>query len=130
MSRLTSSATVVQRHLDAFNARDLDAVVAVYAANAKQYEHPSTVVAQGTAEIRERYRGLFREPNLHARLDRRMTAGSVVIDKMTITRNFPQGPGTVEVVAIHEVQGDRIANIWYLPVPKSTGGGSTWMPII
>ena len=34
-------ATLVQRQLDAYNARDLDAILATYADDAEQFEHPS-----------------------------------------------------------------------------------------
>lgn len=59
---------VVQRQLDAYNARDLEAWLATYAEDARQYEHPGKLVAQGHAQMRERMAVRFREPNLHARL--------------------------------------------------------------
>ena len=33
---------LVQCQLDAYNARDLDAILAAYGAEAEQFEHPST----------------------------------------------------------------------------------------
>ena len=47
MSAYQSPAAVVQRQLDAYNARDLDALIATYAADARQYEHPATLLAPG-----------------------------------------------------------------------------------
>jgi hypothetical protein len=43
---------VVQRQLDAYNARDLDALLATYASDARQYALPATLLATGHAEIR------------------------------------------------------------------------------
>lgn len=43
-----SAETVVQRQLDAYNARALDALVAVYADDAQLFEHPSTLTGAGT----------------------------------------------------------------------------------
>jgi len=37
----TSPETVVQRQLDAFNARDIAALLAVYADDAELFDHPA-----------------------------------------------------------------------------------------
>lgn len=34
--------------------------------------------------------------------------GHVVVDHEDITRNFPEGPGRIELVAIYEVRDGRI----------------------
>ena len=49
-----SPEAVVQRQLDAYNARDIDALLATYAPDARQYEHPGTLLATGAAEMRDR----------------------------------------------------------------------------
>lgn len=103
-------AAVVQRQLDAYNARDLDALLATYAPDARQYEHPGKLMANGAADIRERMAVRFAEPNLHARLMQRVVMGNIVIDHEEVTRTFPEGAGTVEMVAIYEVVGGRIAS--------------------
>jgi hypothetical protein len=107
-------ATVVQRQLDAYNARDIDALLAIYAEDAQQFEHPSKLLASGSAQLRERFAARFAEPNLHARLVNRIVAGNVVIDHEKVTRNFPEGTGQIELVAIYEVQNGRIAKAWFL----------------
>jgi hypothetical protein len=40
--------------------------------------------------------------------------GNIVIDRETVTRTFPEGLGTLELVAIYEVQGGRIAKAWFI----------------
>ena len=114
-----SAETVVQRQLDAYNARDLDALVAVYADDAQLFEHPSALLAAGSAALRERFAPRLREPNLHARLLRRIVMGAVVIDHERITRNFPEGQGTLEMVMIYEVRDGRIATAWSLSGAKT-----------
>src|SRR5437773_724292 len=106
-------ATVVQRQLDAYNASDLDAFIAAYADDAQQFEHPSKLLANGAAQIRERSAARFQEPNLHARLLNRIVSGNIVIDHEQVTRTFPEGPGTLELVAIYEVRDGRIAKAWF-----------------
>ena len=101
-------AAVVARQLDAYNARDLDAIMATYAEDARQFEHPATLLASGAAEIRARMALRFEEPQLHARLVQRVVMGDVVIDHEVVTRNFPEGVGTVELVAIYEVRNGKI----------------------
>ena len=70
------SEAVVQRQLDAYNARDVDAITATYAEDAQQFEHPATLLATGSAQIRERFAARFQEPNLHARLVQRIVTGN------------------------------------------------------
>ncbi len=101
-------AAVIARQLDAYNARDVDAIMATYADDARQYEHPATLMASGAAQIRERMALRFREPQLHARLVQRVVMGNIVIDHEVVTRNFPEGVGTVELVAIYEVSAGKI----------------------
>ena len=50
----------------------------------------------------------FAEPNLHARLLSRCVVGNVVADFESITRNFPEGLGTIEMLCIYQVEGGRI----------------------
>jgi hypothetical protein len=98
-----SPEAVVQRQLDAYNARDLDALLATYAPDARQYELPGKLLATGHAEMRPRFAVRFQEPDLHARLLQRAVMGNIVIDHETVSRNFPEGRGKVDLVAIYEV---------------------------
>jgi hypothetical protein len=109
---------VVQRQLDAYNARDVDALLAIYADDAQTFEHPSTLIATGTAALRERFLLRFEEPNLHAQLLSRIVMGNRVVDHEVVTRTFPEGMGTIELIMIYEVQGDRISKAWLMPGPK------------
>ena len=104
MPEWSSPEVVVQRQLDAYNAKDLDAWLATYAPDAKQYEHPGKLLTSGHAEIRARTAARFTEPNLHAKLLKRTVMGNVVIDHEDVTRTFPEGPGKVEIVCIYVVE--------------------------
>jgi hypothetical protein len=104
----TDPAAVVQRQLDAYNARDLDALLATYAVHARQYAHPAILLASGAAEMRERMAQRFAEPGLHARLLQRVVMGNIVIDHEEVSRTFPEGPGRVDMVAIYEVADGKI----------------------
>jgi len=99
---------VVQAQLEAFNARDLDAWVATYSEDARQFEFPSRLLASGRAEIRARMASRFQEPDLNARLVQRAVMGSIVVDHEHVVRAFPDGRGRAELVAIYEVREGKI----------------------
>ncbi len=103
----------VQKQLEAYNARDIDAFMAWWAEDCQCFLFPDQPLARGTAEIRARYIARFEEPNLHAVIKARMIVGTLVIDHEHITRTFPEGPGTIEAVAMYEVEDGKIARAWF-----------------
>ena len=105
---------IVQRQLDAYNARDIDGFMAVWAADAQYFERPAKLLASGAAEIQARHIARFKEPNLFGRLIKRMVVGNKVVDQEVVTRTFPKGTGRVDVIAIYEVKDDKIANAWFI----------------
>jgi hypothetical protein len=110
----SENETIVQRQLDAYNAKDIDAFMACWAGDAKIFAHPDTLLADGAAAIRARHEIRFREPNLYGRLLQRMSAGNTVVDREVVTRTFPEGPGRVDVIAIYELAAGRIARAWFV----------------
>jgi len=105
---------IVQRQLDAYNARDIDGFMALWASDAQYFEHPAKLLASGAAEIRARHIARFKEANLFGRLIKRMVVGNKVIDQEVVTRTFSAGTGRVDVIAIYEVKDDKIANAWFI----------------
>src|SRR5215217_2445967 len=105
----TSPEAVVQRQLEGFNTRDIDALIATYAEDAQQFEYPDTLLASGATQLRARFEVRFQEPNLHARLIRRTVVGQVVIDHEEVTRSFPEGTGSIELIALYEIRDGKIA---------------------
>ena len=110
----TTPESVVQCQLDAYNARDIKALMATYADDAQQFEYPATLLTSGSDQLRERVTTRFRESNLHARLIKRIVMGQVVIDHEEVTRTFPEGTGKIELVAIYEVRDGRIATARFI----------------
>ena len=105
---------IVQRQLDAYNAKDIDAFMSCWAADAKIYAHPDALLADGAAAIRARHEIRFREPNLFGRLIQRMSVGNTVVDREVVTRAFPEGPGQVDVIAIYDLTGGKIVRAWFV----------------
>lgn len=99
---------LIQAQLDAYNAKDLDALLATYAPDAEQFALHGELLAQGHVQLRERFAQRFAEPDLHAQLLSRTVMGNVVIDHECITRNFPEGRGSIEMMCVYEVHDGRI----------------------
>lgn len=118
---MTTPESVVQRQLDAYNSKDIVEWLNTYAPDAMQYELHGLRLAEGHDEIRQRTEPRFSEPDLHAHLHKRIVAGNVVVDYETVTRNFPEGKGTVNVLCIYEVVEGRISKASFSFGPKQLG---------
>lgn len=116
---VADAVAVVQAQLDAYNAKDLDALMCTYAPDAQQFALHGALLAQGHAALRPRYAARFAEPDLHARLVTRSVVGNIVTDVEIITRNFPEGRGSVEMLCIYEVIDGRIARASFATGPQT-----------
>ena len=101
-------AAVVQAQLDAYNARDIEALMRTYAPDARQFALHGALLAEGHDAIRPRYEARFQEPDLRAQLLTRSVVGNIVTDVELVHRNFPDGRGTVEMLCVYEVVDGRI----------------------
>lgn len=110
---MTDPSEVVGRQLDAYNARDIDAFMQCRAEDCEYYAFPDELLARGAAAVRGRHVTRFREPNLFGKLLNRIVIGAFVVDHEAVTRNFPDGPGEIDVVSIYEVADGRIAKAWF-----------------
>ena len=108
LSLLIKAESVIQRQLEAYNARDLEAWLATYKADAEQYLLHAGLLAYGHDAIRRRMTDRFNDPALHAELVSRTVMDNIVIDHEFVTRTFPDGLETVEMVCIYEVHAGLI----------------------
>lgn len=117
MSTFTSPEVVVQRQLDAYNAKNMAAWLSTYAENAKQFELGGKLLAEGHVQIKARTELRFAEPNLHAKLLKRVVMGNVVIDHEDVMRTLPEGAGNVELVCIYLVEQGKIQSATFSMSP-------------
>nr|WP_218510943.1 nuclear transport factor 2 family protein [Variovorax sp. dw_308] len=103
-----TAASTVQAQLDAYNAKDLEALLHTYAPDAGQFTLHGECLARGHEEMRPRFAARLSETDLHASLISRIVMGNLVTDHERVTRNFPEGRGTVEMLCIYEVADGRI----------------------
>lgn len=123
---MSDPESVAGRQLSAYNARDIDAFMACWHDDAEIFEHPSTLLARGAEAIRARHLARFEEPDLFGRLVSRTSVADVVVDREVVTRNFPDGRGTIDVLAIYEVRGGKIARAWFKSGPRHIDAATDW----
>ena len=106
-----ASVDIVQRQVDAYNARDLAAFVACYHDDVRVFRPPAAAPAiAGKSALTEFYRTQrFNLPALHAQIVNRIVLGHRVIDHERITGVHAE---PFEIAVVYEVAGDRIATVW------------------
>lgn len=107
-------AILAQKQLDAYNKQDLEGFLSVYSEEVEIMEFPSNnVTTRGIEEMKTRYGKLFKEnPNNHAELLSRIVHDNKVIDHEYVTGR--KNGIDKKAVAIYEIQGDKIAKVWFL----------------
>ena len=110
-----SASEIVQRQVEAYGARDLEAFLATYAPDAALYRHPSgELIAQGHQAMRETYSTMFEaSPQLKIHIQQRTAIGAFVIDLELVAGM--RGGEPVRAVAIYQVDEGLIQNVWFLP---------------
>lgn len=111
-----SPETIVQRQVEAYNARDIEAFLSFYADDVVIRRLPSGEVAwDGKEAMRPRYTERFAEnPDLFCAITQRIVHGDWVIDHELVTgvKDRPR----VRAVATYEVKNGLIQNVWFLPL--------------
>lgn len=97
--------SVVDRVLEALNARDIEAFVACYGPGATIEDGYDQVFVRGHDELRARYAAMFeRYPNVHVEPGWRTEVGGFVVQEETVTGRG----GHERHVAVYQVEDDVI----------------------
>jgi hypothetical protein len=91
----TGAEHPVQKQLDAYNARDIDAFM------------------EWWSDDCEYYVTRFKEANLFGKLIRRSVVDNLVVDQEVVTRTLADGIGEVDVLAIYQIENGKIAKAWF-----------------
>ncbi len=106
-----STEMLVQRQLNAYNSRDLDAFLATYAEDVKIYNFPQELIMDGKEAMRTRYQTLFQNnPNLYCELVNRIKIGNKVIDREHVRIKN----GYIDAVAIYEIKDGLIQKVTFV----------------
>lgn len=106
-----NEADPVERQVEAYNRRDIDAFLSCYAPNTVVEDATGTVVMQGHDAMRTAYSELFRaSPELHAEIATRIRIGEYIIDEERITGRRGSAEEIRVVVIYHLKDGliDRV----------------------
>ncbi|MBB4805854.1 imidazolonepropionase-like amidohydrolase [Chryseobacterium defluvii] len=104
---------LVQKQLNAYNARDIDAFLEPYAEDVELYSFPNKLLSKGKESMRKDYSSMFhRLPNLHCELKGRIINGNFVIDKESVSGMNPTKK--VEATAIYEIKNNKISKVYFI----------------
>jgi uncharacterized protein (TIGR02246 family) len=102
---------IIQEQVEAYNKHDLDAFLATYSPDIRLHEFPGKVTSSGLEEMRKQYGALFaRAPGLKAEITKRIVQGNYVIDHEKVTF----GGRESTAVAIYQIGGGKIVNVWFI----------------
>lgn len=103
---------VAQGRIDAYNSRDLDSLVSLYAADVKVYEPPDRLRDSGADQVRQSYvRRFASSDRTTLEAADRILQGNFVVERVTESG----GNGAAESsVVISEVLRGKIVRVWIL----------------
>ncbi|WP_106793188.1 amidohydrolase family protein [Aquimarina sp. Aq78] len=102
---------VVQRQVNAYNARDIDAFMDTYSEDIKIYNFPEEISIDGKEKMRESFKAMFeRVPNLYCEIKNRIVLGNKVVDREYV--RF--GEKYSSVIAIYEIIDCKISKVTFL----------------
>ena len=105
---MSSAVEIVQKQLEAYNNKDVKGWLSTYAKDAIQYSTEGEILASGQEQMKQNIAIRFEEKDLFAKLTNRIVCDDIVIDHELITRNFPEGKGTIEMLCIYHIENGLI----------------------
>jgi len=102
---------LVQRQLNAFNARNPDAFLEPYADSVEIYDFPGKLLGKGKRAMTKMYADFFKTtPELHCEIIGRILQGNMVIDKERVS-----GVGDLknEATAIYYIENNKISKVYF-----------------
>ncbi len=106
-----SPEAVVQRQLNAYNARNIEAFMDTYADSIELYEWPNKLLSKGKTPMLTSYASMFKSiPNLYCEIENRIVNGNTIIDKEKVRA----GTGFMKAVAVYEVENGKIKKVTFI----------------
>lgn len=103
---------LVQRQLNAYNARNIDAFLEPYADDVELYNFPGKLLGKGKDSMRKDYEKMFNSlPDLHCEIKERIIQGNTIIDNERITG---AGPNVFEATSIYEIENNKISKVYFI----------------
>ena len=110
---LISPEILVQLQVDAYNAHDLDSMVACFSPAVEFWTMDGKPQGEkGVAALRQGYSDLFTKfPKLKVKVLKRICQGAFVIDQ---EQAEGMGPNPITVTAIYQTAQAKIVRVWYI----------------
>lgn len=105
-----SPESLVQRQLNAYNSRNMEAFLATYAEDAELLNFPDKLLRKGKEQLRKAYFFFDIARILHCRIVKRITAGNCVIDEEQIVDDH----GTRRGTAIYQIEKEEIKRVYFI----------------
>ena len=103
---------LVQRQLNAYNARNVEAFLEPYADDVELYEFPDRLISKGKDAMRTSYEGFFKNtPELHCEIKSRSIQGNYIIDKESVSGI---GKLKMEAMAIYYIAAQKIQKVYFI----------------
>ncbi len=102
---------LVQRQLNAYNARNIEAFLEPYAEDVEIYSFPDKLLSKGKEAMRKDYAFFKTVPELHCEITERIIQGNTIIDKESVT-GFGGKP--VQATAIYQIENNKIRKVYFL----------------
>lgn len=108
-----SALDIVQIQFDAYNAQDMEAMLATYAEDCIIADLNGAITQRGRGELKARYGAMFAQyPQNRARSVNRMALGDCVIDHEEVSR-APEGP-FFEAICVYTIKNGLIARVDFI----------------
>ncbi len=105
-----SPEMVVQRQLNAYNARDIEAFLSTYSDDVELINADGKVIMAGKEQMRQSYGSMFdNTPNLYCEIKDRKVEGNRVTDQEYVR----VGERYIEAAAVYEVEGSEIVRVTF-----------------
>lgn len=102
---------IVQKQLDAYNARDIEAFLATYTDDVELFMFPATLLSKGKEAMRQTYAPMFQNtPDLFCEIKNRTVLGNKVIDEEYVRFNGQ----FLSAIAIYEVENNKISKVTFI----------------
>lgn len=107
-----SPVQLVQRQLNAYNERNIDAFMDTYSDDIELYTFPDSLTSKGKEAMRKRYESMFKKfPELHCEIKKRIIQGNVIIDQEHVSGT---AKGPFEATAIYHVENGKIKKVYFI----------------
>ncbi len=102
---------IVDKQLEAYNARDIDAFMATYTQDIELYNFPHKLSSKGQSSMKGGYGTFFKNtPDLNCTIKNRIVIGNKVIDEEYLTINGQN----YSAIAIYEVENGLISKVTFI----------------